>query len=62
MKIVQACHLYRVCMCACLFQTEKPLKRKKEERILRGRSNFGSQCFVFLFSLLCEMLDANYMG
>lgn len=31
MKIVQACHLYCVRMCACLFQTEEPLKRKKEE-------------------------------
>lgn len=62
MEIVQACRLYCVCMCACLFQTEEPLKRKKEEWILRGRSNSVSQCFVFLFSLLREMLDANYMG
>ena len=30
MKIVQACHLYCVYVCAKLFQTEKPLKGKKK--------------------------------
>lgn len=61
MKIIQACHLC-VCVCVFLFQTENPLNKKKKEQILKACSNFVSQCFVFLFSFLYEMLDANYMG
>lgn len=51
-----------VCVCVFLFQTENPLNKKKKEQILKACSNFVSQCFVFLFSFLYEMLDANYMG